>query len=115
MAVAVSAKGDLAALVESSERAIDREFARLVPRIGEAVRRHCPDGRVTWARRRLILADVDAILDAVYGHRRGDPSPLLAIVEGHALTAYGTPTVREAERVRPVLARHPDLGSGVGS
>lgn len=111
MATGMSARSDLAALTESAERSLDREFARQVPRIGDAVRRHCPDGRVTWDRRRAILADVDAVLDALYGPRRGDPSPVGSIVEGHAVVAYGTPTLREAQRLAPVVRRHPDLAA----
>jgi hypothetical protein len=111
VAVAVSAKGDLAAITEDAERAIDRQFARLVPRIGDIVRHRCPDGRMTWDRRRLILRDVDALLDGPFGPERGAPSALGTIIGGHASVAYGTPQVREAARLAPVLRRNPDLAA----
>jgi hypothetical protein len=108
-AVATQARRDLAAITEEAERAIDRLHAPQAPRIAQAVRNRAESGKITWDARRAILRDVDAILDAIYGHARGAPSPLGAIVTGHAEVAYGVPTVREVQRLAPILADQPAL------
>lgn len=112
-AVANQARRDLAAISEEAERALDRRFAPSGPRIAESVLRHAPDGKITWDARTAILRDVEGILDGLYGAHRGAPSPVGTIIAGHAEVAYGTPAVREAQRLAAVLANEPELARTV--
>lgn len=105
----MTARADLAAITEAAERAIDRPHDVAARRLGAAARRACPTGPMTWDARRLILREVDLILGLMYGFRRGDPSLMEQIIAQHADVAYGTPTLREAARVAPILRRHPEL------
>jgi hypothetical protein len=100
--VAAQAKGDLAALVERSERAIDALFLPAARALGEAAAAGGA-GPMTWDRRREVLRSADAVLDRLYGRRRGDRGPMYQIVAEHAVAGFVAPLAREAARVAGVL------------
>jgi hypothetical protein len=100
----VTARRDLATTVYQADRAIDQLHKTLVPKIGASVRTHAVDGRITQDARRAILRDVDALLDTVYGERRGGPSALLTLIEDRANAARAlviADTVEQIRRVTP--------------
>lgn len=67
-------------------------------RIGTAVRQHT--GPMTQEARTAILRRVDDALDRYYPKRRGSPSRLQAIIEGHARAAQLTVVERAVAEMR---------------
>jgi hypothetical protein len=100
----MTARRDLATAVFQADKAIDAIHRPLVPKIGASVRKQAEGARITQDARRAILRDVDALLDTVYGERRGGPSALRTLIESRANAVRAlviAETVEQMRRVTP--------------
>jgi hypothetical protein len=105
----VKARDDLATTVERAERDIDKTFAPHVKDIGDSVRRNAVNGKITASARAAIMRDVDGILDALYGPKKGSPSPIERLVVGRSQEIERKPIADEVDRIEQFLAEEPTL------
>ena len=96
----MTSRGDLLASVNAAVLDADALIGTLAQPIADSVRRHAEGGKVTAAARLRVLADVDAILDAVYGRERGGPSALADLVARHAASTRRKPVAEAVGVVR---------------
>jgi hypothetical protein len=105
----MTARSDLAESVAASERAIDDLFRPLAPQIAASVRNRAEQGKITHAARRAILRDLDAMLDTVYGAKRGAPSRFENLIVRHTTIVRRKPVAAAVETIETKLDDEPVL------
>jgi hypothetical protein len=98
----------------AADRDIDRLTNDLAEGVGAAVRKHAepgPNGKqiITPLARTRILKDVDALLDAAYGTKPGNRSPMYRAISRRVREAYSAPNTAAAEEMRRRLVDEPLL------
>lgn len=66
--------------IAGAEREIDALFRELQAAVGASVRAHGENGALGAGGYALVMRDVDAALEAVYGRYNGDPEAALGVI-----------------------------------
>jgi hypothetical protein len=109
----VTARRDLAASTYAAERAIDRAFAPLAPRMRRIIEQHAVETdagrRIPAGARVSIMRQVDALLDEVFPKARGGRSRLERLIVEAAAEARMKPIAEAVGVIEQALEDEPEV------
>lgn len=108
------AKRDVRAATYDAEREIDRLFTTFGRGVAASLRAHAEQGTITPVTRHFVLADLDPLLDAVYGVARGQPSALGEMIVRICGEARVTVIDAAVTGIRTMLKGEPELLRAIG-